>query len=140
MSYSRVSTKQPRAISYDYIIIGAGSAGCVLAYRLSQNPHTSVLLLEAGPQDKSWLIQIPRGYLKTHRDPRLMWHFPVSATADRGEWCGFLMGGKVLGGTSSINCMLYVRGQPQDYDDWAAAGAYAADCVRPHDPQFSKAT
>ena len=105
-------------MSYDYIIIGAGSAGCVLAYRLSENTETSVLLIEAGPQDKSWLIHMPRGYLRTHRDPRLMWHFPVSA-ADRGP----LIAGKIIGGTSSINSMLYVRGQPKDYDDWAAAGA-----------------
>ena len=110
-------------VVYDYVIIGAGSAGCVLAHRLSENQDTSVLLIEAGPADTSWFIHVPRGYRKIHRDPRLMWRFPVTAEADRGEWSGSALGGKVLGGTSSINSMLYVHGQPQDYDDWAAAGA-----------------
>jgi choline dehydrogenase-like flavoprotein len=123
MSSSSLSTTQTRAMSYDYIIIGAGSAGCVLAYRLSENPDTSVLLIEAGPEDTSWFIHMPGGYRKIHRDPRLMWRFPVTAEANRGEWSGSALGGKVLGGTSSINSMLYVRGQAQDYDDWAAAGA-----------------
>ena len=111
------------ADTYDYVIIGAGSAGCVLAYRLSENADTSVLLVEAGGEATTWMIRMPGGYRKTHRDPWLVWRFPVCAEADRGEWSGSFSGGKVLGGTSSINSMLYVRGQPQDYDDWAAAGA-----------------
>jgi choline dehydrogenase-like flavoprotein len=110
-------------VSHDYVIVGAGSAGCVLARRLSDDPQTSVLLIEAGPEDTSWLLRVPRGYLKTHRDRRLVWSFPVAADADRGEWKGRLIAGKVVGGTSAINSMLYVRGQPQDYDDWAAGGA-----------------
>jgi choline dehydrogenase-like flavoprotein len=108
---------------YDYIVIGAGSAGCVIANRLSANPRARVLLIEAGAQDTSRLIHMPRGYLHTHRDPNLTWYFPVTADEDRGEWQGSLIAGKVLGGSSSINGMIYVRGQPQDYDDWAAAGA-----------------
>ncbi|HET9332916.1 MAG TPA: GMC family oxidoreductase N-terminal domain-containing protein [Gemmatimonadota bacterium] len=105
------------------MIVGAGSAGCVLANRLSASPRTSVLLIEAGPPDTSPLIHNPKGYLRTHRDPRLLWTFPVTANAERGEWQGSFIGGKVLGGTSSINGMVYVRGQPADYDDWADSGA-----------------
>ena len=107
----------------DYIIVGAGSAGCVLAHRLSANPATSVLLVEAGPEDTSPSIAMPKGIRRTHRDPKLVWRFRVTADAGRGEWRGSFLGGKVLGGTSAINSMLYVRGQPQDYDDWVALGA-----------------
>jgi choline dehydrogenase-like flavoprotein len=120
-----VSTGVDRAAgrTHDYVIVGAGSAGCVLANRLTESPRTSVLLIEAGPPDTSPLIHKPKGYLRTHRDPRLLWTFPVTANADRGEWQGSFIAGKVLGGTSSINGMVYVRGQPADYDDWADSGA-----------------
>lgn len=111
------------ARTHDYVIVGAGSAGCVLANRLSESPRTSVLLIEAGPPDTNPLIHDPKGYLRTHRDPRLLWTFPVTANADRGEWRGAFIAGKVLGGSSSINGMVYVRGQPADYDDWADSGA-----------------
>lgn len=112
------------AQTFDYVIVGAGSAGCVLAYRLSENPDVSVVLIEAGPKDTNRLIQMPKGCLRLHRDPRVMWHFPVTADSDR-EWQGSLVTGKVLGGTSAVNSMLYVRGVPEDYDRWASSGAPA---------------
>ena len=95
----------------------------MLAYRLSEDPRTTVLLIEAGPPDTSPAIHKPNGYLRTHRDPRLRWVFPLTADADRGECQGTFIGGRVLGGGSSINGMAYVRGHPDDYDDWASSGA-----------------
>ena len=80
------------ADTYDYVIVGGGSAGCVLAYRLSEFPRNRVLLLEAGPADTSPLIHKPNGYIRTHRDPRLRWVFPL--TADRGECQGAFIGGE----------------------------------------------
>jgi choline dehydrogenase len=112
------------AQTFDYVIVGAGSAGCVLAYRLSENPDVSVVLIEAGPKDTNRLIRMPKGCLRLHRDPRVMWHFPVTADSNR-EWQGSLVAGKVLGGTSAVNSMLYVRGTPEDYDRWALSGAPA---------------
>ncbi|MBV9695488.1 MAG: GMC family oxidoreductase N-terminal domain-containing protein, partial [Gammaproteobacteria bacterium] len=108
---------------YDYIIVGAGAAGCVLAARLSAGGAHRVLLLEAGGSDRSPWIQVPIGYGRTFNDPRFNWMYqaePDPALENRRQ---FFPRGKVLGGSSSINAMVYVRGQPGDFDDWAAAGA-----------------
>ncbi len=106
--------------SFDYLIVGAGSAGCVLANRLSADPDISVLLIEAGGRDQWLWIHIPVGYLYCINNPRTDWCY-------RTEPCDGLNGrsiiyarGKVLGGCSSINAMVYMRGQKRDYDEWAA--------------------
>lgn len=122
------------AETYDYIIVGAGSAGCVLANRLSADPKTSVLLLEAGGADKNFWIHAPLGFGKLMNNPRYNWLFetdPHPATADRKIP---IPRGKVLGGSSSINGMLYVRGQGRDYDGWSQLGnrGWSFDDVLPY--------
>lgn len=106
---------------WDYVIVGAGSAGCVLADRLSANPDNRVLLLEAGPEDTSPFIHMPRGAAKLYGDPKHVWYFQTEAHDDipSETW----IRGKMLGGSSSVNGMMYFRGQPQDYDHWEALGA-----------------
>jgi len=109
---------------YDYVIIGAGSAGCVLANRLSEDLKVRVLLLEAGPKDTNPWIQIPIGYAKNLYNSSLNWCFATQPESELDGRSLHLPAGKVLGGSSSINGLLYVRGQHQDYDDWAALGNY----------------
>ena len=107
---------------FDYIIVGAGTAGCVLANRLSQDPSKRVLLLEAGKKDNYFWIDIPVGYLYTIGNPRTDWCFETEVeTGLNGRSIGYARG-KVLGGCSSINAMIYMRGQQYDYDHWADLG------------------
>jgi choline dehydrogenase len=108
--------------SFDYVIVGAGTAGCVLANRLSADPDVAVLLLEAGGKD-SWIwIHIPVGYLYTQNNPRTDWCFRTEPEAGLGGRALAYPRGKVLGGCSSINGMIYMRGQAADYDQWRQAG------------------
>ena len=104
---------------YDYIIIGAGSAGCVLANRLTQDPAVSVLLIEAGAKDDYIWIHIPVGYLYCIDNPRTDWCYRTEADPGLNGRQLIYPRGKVLGGCSSINGMIYMRGQARDYDRWA---------------------
>ena len=107
---------------FDYIIVGAGTAGCVLANRLSKDPSKRVLLLEAGKKDDYFWIDIPVGYLYTIGNPRTDWCFETEPEPGlNGRSIGYARG-KVLGGCSSINAMIYMRGQKSDFDHWASLG------------------
>ena len=103
----------------DYVIVGAGSAGCVLANRLTEAPHTRVILIEAGGSDWNPYIHIPAGFMKLLDHKTVTWGFKAEAGDGRSI---IYPRGKVLGGSSSINGLIYIRGQPEDYDHWAQLG------------------
>jgi choline dehydrogenase len=108
--------------TFDYVIVGAGTAGCVLANRLSADGKTRVLLLEAGGSDRTVWIQLPIGYGRTFFDARVNWMYDTQAIAGLNGRSSYWPRGKVIGGSGSINAMVHVRGQSHDFDDWAAAG------------------
>ncbi len=121
-------------IEADYIVVGAGSAGCVVAARLTEDPSVSVVLLEAGGEDRSPWIHIPIGYGKTIIDPKVNWCYNTEPDPNLGGRAVFWPRGKVLGGSSSINGLLYVRGQAEDFDHWRQLGnaGWSFDDVLPY--------
>src|SRR5689334_3796014 len=107
---------------YDYVIVGAGSAGCTLAARLSEDPSVRVLLLEAGTAKEPLLARIPAGFSKLFRT-RHDWAYETEPEPELAGRRLFMPRGKMLGGSSAMNAMIYIRGNPLDYDAWAAGGA-----------------
>ena len=121
-------------IEADYIVVGAGSAGCVVAARLTEDPSVRVLVLEAGGPDSNPWIHIPLGYGKTIVDKRINWMYETEPDPNLNNRRVFWPRGKVLGGSSSINGLLYLRGQPEDYAHWRQLGneGWAWDDVLPY--------
>ena len=107
---------------FDYVIVGGGSAGCVLAARLSEDPAVRVCLIEAGGAGRGWAVRVPLGIIATVPMPFINWSFKTEPQVELNKRRGYQPRGRVLGGSSAINAMIYTRGHPTDYDAWAAAG------------------
>lgn len=120
--------------NFDFIIIGGGSAGCVLADKLSACGNYQICLLEAGPKDKHWSIHMPLGVIELMKDKVLNWQFNSAPESSQNNRQIFNPRGRTLGGSSSVNAMLYIRGQKEDYDHWAALGndGWSFDEVLPY--------
>ncbi len=126
------------AINYDFIVVGAGSAGCIIASRLSENGKHRVLLVEAGGNDNQFWLKIPVGFVKSYYDPAVNWMYhttPQAALNGRELYCPR---GKVQGGSGSINAMIYVYGHPQDFDAWAEMAGDSSWCYEEVLPFFHK--
>jgi choline dehydrogenase len=117
----------PHAEEFDYIVTGAGSAGCAVAARLSESGRHTVLLLEAGPPDRNRWIHIPMGFSRLFADPSVNWMYESEPEPQLGNRSLYQPRGKVLGGTSSINGMVYMRGNAADYDEWRQRGCTGWD-------------
>ena len=134
----RARDRSSEALEFDYVVVGAGSAGCVLANRLSADGRYSVLLLEAGPKDNNLWIHVPLGYGRLFKEKTVNWMYQTEPEPGLDGRTIFQPRGKVLGGSSSINGLLYVRGQHEDYDRWRQHGnsGWGFDDVLPY---FKKA-
>ena len=126
--------KKETSMNFDYIVVGGGSGGCVLAARLSEDPSVSVALIEAGPVDKNILIHVPAGLALLAQTKTANWNFSTVPQKGLNGRIGWQPRGKVLGGSSSVNAMIYIRGHRADYDHWAAEGnaGWSYDEVLPY--------
>jgi choline dehydrogenase len=109
-------------VEHDFVVVGAGSAGCVVAERLTRSGRHRVLVLEAGPSDNRFWVRVPLGYGKTFYDPKVNWMYQAEPDPGLAGRIDYWPRGKVLGGSSSINAMVHIRGQAADYEEWAALG------------------
>jgi len=120
--------------TYDYIVVGAGSAGCVLASRLSEDPNTKVLLIEAGAPASSVFVRMPAGIRVLYTSAKYNWRFWTEPQTHLNNRKIYIPRGRVVGGSSSINSMIAIRGNPADYDSWAAQGlpSWGFESLRPY--------